>query len=93
MGPKGVMMEQWNSPKKLRTFFFMDHIVSMSEEEILNPSDPRDREIIEEYKKVNESSAKKANENVEVLKKQKEAISKNPYIDINSLSELASSIR
>lgn len=88
---KGITMEQWNSPKKLRTFFFMDHIVSLSEEEILDPSDPRDREIIEEYKKVNESSMKKANDNVETLKKQKDSLSKSPFIDINSLSELASS--
>lgn len=89
VGLKGIMIEQWNSPKKLRTFFFLEHIVSISEEEILNPSDPRDREIIEEYKKVNESSIKSANENLESLKKQRE--SKNPYIDINSLAELAKS--
>jgi hypothetical protein len=53
--------------------------------------DPKDREIIDEYKKVNEASLKRANENVDVIKKQKEAISKNPYIDIESLSSLAKS--
>ena len=88
---KGILIEQWNSPKKLRTFFFMDHIVSISEEEILNPSDPKDMELIAEYRKVNELSAKRANENVETIKKQKESIAKNPYIDINSLSDLAES--
>lgn len=91
VGERGVLMEQWNSPKKLRTFFFMDHIVSISEEEILNPSDPRDREIINEYKKVNEVSAKKANENVETIKKQKESLAKSPFIDLDSLSGLANS--
>lgn len=85
---KGICLEQWNSEKKLRSFFFMDHIVSISEEEMLNPSDPKDRQIIEEYKKTNESSMKKANENVEILKKQKEALAKSPYIDVGSLAEL-----
>ena len=91
VGPKGILMEQWNSPKKLRTFFFTQHIVSISEEEILDPSDPKDKQVIEEYKKVNEVSAKKASENVEVLKRQRESISKGPYVDIGSLSELAES--
>ena len=91
VNPKGIMMEQWNSPKKLRTFFFMEHIVSISEEEMLNPSDPKDREIIDEYRKVNETSAKKANENVEALKKQRESTCNNPYVNIGALSELAGS--
>lgn len=85
--PKGVFMEQWNSVKKLRTFFFTDYIVAISEEEILNPSDPKDKEAIEEFKKVNENSAKRANENVEGLKKRQG----NPYVDIDALSGLAKS--
>ncbi len=87
---KGIFIEQWNNDKKLRTFFFMDHIISISEEEVLNPSNPKDLQLIEEYKKVNTSSIKNANENVEVLKKQKEQIKNNPYIDIGSLSGLSS---
>lgn len=85
--PKGVFMEQWNSVKKLRTFFFTDYIVAISEEEILNPSDPKDKEAIEEFKKVNENSAKRASENVEGLKKRQG----NPYVDIDALSGLAKS--
>jgi hypothetical protein len=88
---KGVMIEQWNNAKKLKTFFFIDHIVSISEEEILNPSNPDDKQIIDEYKRINETYAKKANENLESLKKQQESISKNPYIDIDSLANLAKS--
>lgn len=84
---RGICLEQWNSDKKLRSFFFMDHLVSISEEEILNPSNPKDKKIIEDFKKTNESSMKRANENVEILKKQKEAIAENPYIDIGELSE------
>lgn len=93
VGSRGIMMEQWNSTKKLRTFFFMEHMVSISEEEILDPSDPKDRQAIDEYRKINEVSAKKANENVEALKKQKESMSKSPYIDINSLSDLTEASR
>jgi len=87
VSPKGICIEQWNNSKKLRTFFMMEHVVSISEEEILDPSNPKDREIIDEYKKVNEVSAMKANQNVEAIKKERE--SKNPYVDIDSLSSLA----
>lgn len=80
---RGVCIEQWNSAKKLRTFFFTDHIVSISEEEILDPSNPKDREIIEEYKKTNESSIKKASDNLASLKEQK-------YVDIPDLQSLVS---
>lgn len=79
---KGICLEQWNSEKKLRTFFFMTHIVSISEEEILDPSNPKDMQAIEEYKKTNEASMKKAQANVESLKKHK-------YVDIQELSAFA----
>jgi hypothetical protein len=79
---KGICLEQWNSEKKLRTFFFMDHIVSISEEEILDPSNPKDLQTIEEYKKTNESSMKKAQNSVDALKKHK-------YVDIQDLSAFA----
>lgn len=86
---KGLIVEQWNSPKKLRTYFFLDHIISISEEEILNPSDPNDMKIIQEYKKVNEESANKIKEGAEQIKKQKEELSKSPFLDIETLSRLA----
>jgi len=78
---RGVCIEQWNNAKKLRTFFFVDHIVSISEEEILDPSNPKDREIIDEYKKVNEDSTKKVAQTVETVQKQK-------YIDLEGLQGL-----
>lgn len=86
---RGICLEQWNNEKKLRTFFFMDHIVSISEEEVLDPTNPKDMQIIEDYKKTNESSLKKANENVEMLKKQRESLAENPYLDIEDLSMMA----
>jgi hypothetical protein len=84
---KGICIEQWNNDKKLRTFFFMDHIISISEEEILDPSNPKDQQLIEEYKQINEKTMKKATEHAEVLKKQKESMDKNPYVDISSLAK------
>jgi hypothetical protein len=78
---RGVCIEQWNNAKKLRTFFFLDHIVSISEEEILDPSNPKDRELIDEYKKVNEDSAKSVAQTVESVKNQK-------YIDLEGLQGL-----
>ena len=86
---RGVCVEQWNNEKKLRTFFFMDHNVSISEEEILDPSNPKDKQAIEDYKKTNESSLKKANDNVEMLKKQRESLAENPYLDIEDLSSMS----
>lgn len=79
---KGIYLEQWNSDKKLRSFFFIDHVVSISEEEILDPSNPKDLQIIEEYKKTNESSFKKATQNVDALNK-----TKGEFIDLESLNK------
>lgn len=86
--PKGICMEQWNSEKRLRSFFFLDHVVSISEEEILDPSNPNDMKIIEEYKKTNESSVKKANQNLANLKEQRESL-KGKFLDIDTLTGLA----
>jgi hypothetical protein len=83
---KNILIEQWNNDKKLRTLFFVDYIVAISEEEILDPSNPKDLKLIEEYKQVNEKTMKKANEQVENIKKQQQ---ESPYLDINSLSQFA----
>jgi hypothetical protein len=82
VGQKGIVLEQWNSDKRLRTFFFLDHIVSISEEEILDPSQPKDKEIIEGYKKTNENSMKEVQDGVEDLKGSK-------YVDIQGLAGLS----
>lgn len=91
-GSKGVLMEQWNSEKKLRSFFFMDHIVSISEEEILDPSNPNDLKLIEEYRKTNDDSKKKANQNVDSLREQRES-TKGQFLDIPALSGLVEKTR
>lgn len=73
---KGIWLEQWNSKKKLMSFFFFDHIVSICEEEILNPNDPEDSKVINDYKKANEIAHKQEQEE------------ENQYIDIDSLSKM-----
>jgi hypothetical protein len=80
---RGLALEQWNSDKKLRTFFFVDHIVAVSEEEILDPSNPKDRALIEDYKKTSEASMVDAKE-----KAPEEEVCK--YVDIRQLTELSS---
>lgn len=79
---RGIVLEQWNSDKKLRTFFFMDHIVSISEEEILDPSNPKDREVIDDYRKTNEESVKSVQQRAEKSTKSK-------FVDIQGLTELS----
>jgi hypothetical protein len=83
----GICIEQWNNRKKLRTFFFMDHLVSISEEEILDPSNPEDIEVIEEYKKANQPIHKDLGSGEKVKEKIEPAESQ--YVDIDSLSNLA----
>lgn len=73
---KGIWIEQWNSKKKLRSFFFFDHIIGICEEEILNPNDPEDSKLINDYKKANEIAHKQEKEE------------ESQYIDIESLSKM-----
>ena len=78
---KGILVQQWNGNKKLKSYFFFNHIVGICEEEVLDPKRPEDAKIIDEYKKVNENAiveAKKQDKNVE--------------LDINSLINLSEKI-
>jgi hypothetical protein len=80
---KGILVQQWNNNnKKLLSYFFIDHIVSISEEEILNPNDPQDAEVISNYKKANEQIHKKEVKNEPNMEKN----------DINSLIEMSENI-
>ena len=62
---------------KCKSFYFMEHIVGITEEEILNPNDENDAKKIEEFKKVKENANKILDEtpstdgflNVEALEK------------------------
>ena len=82
---KGIFIEQWNNKKKLRTFFFMDHVVSVSEEEVLDPSRPEDMELIEEYKKANQPIRDAA----KAESKKNNDESESPYVDIDSLESIS----
>ena len=56
---KGVTLQQWNNNKKLRSYFFMQHVVGISEEEVLDPNRPEDAKVIEDFKKINENAISK----------------------------------
>lgn len=84
---KGMFLEQWNTEKKLRTFFFIDRIIAISEEEILDPSDPKDQKLIEEYKQTNEKEMKKVIEKANSIKKSTEEINKEQYLDLEKLAK------
>lgn len=87
----GVTLEQWNNNKKLRSFFFLQHIVGLSEEEILNPNDPKDAKEIDSYKELNKKAPEKAEKQLEKLKEQREIL-KDQEINIGELSNLSDSM-
>lgn len=89
---KGVFIQQWNSNKKLRSYFFTDHIVGICEEEVLDPNAPEDAKLIEEYKKINEKAVSGAEKQHQQLKEQQEIIRENPNLDISSLINLSKKI-
>lgn len=90
---KGVFIQQWNSNKKLKSYFFIDHIVGICEEEVLDPSSPEDAKLIEEYKKINEKAVTQAEKKHDELKNQQEKLKKNPELDISSLINLSDKIK
>jgi hypothetical protein len=90
---QGIFIQQWNNNKKLRSYFFINHIISICEEEILNPNDPEDAKVIEDFKKNTEKAMENAEKSYEKLKKQQEIIRKNPELDINSLINLSKKIK
>lgn len=89
---KGVFLQQWNNNKKLRSYFFIEHIVGISEEEVLDPTRPDDAKVIQDFKKINEKAIDQTEKKYEELKKQRETIN-NAEIDIDMLSKLSDKIK
>jgi hypothetical protein len=84
----GILIEQViseNPNKKLRAYFRMEQIVGLAEEEELDMSNPADAAVINEIKSGNKQAIDKAQENIEQL----EVIKKNPFIDIDALSNMS----
>lgn len=88
----GILIQQWNNSKKLKSYFFMDHVVCISEEEILDPTNPEDSKAIEEYKKINEKAINNAEKKHKDLVEQQKIIRENPDLDIQSLMKLSQKI-
>lgn len=89
---KGLLLQQWNNSKKLKSYFFIDHIVGICEEEILDPKRPEDAKVIEDYKKMNENAIQNAEKHHEELKEQQKLIKENPNLDIESLMNMSKKI-
>lgn len=84
----GIMVEQVmaeNPSKKLRTWYKLDQVVALAEEEELDASNPTDAAVINEIKNGNKVAYEKAAENIQQL----EEIKKNPYIDIDALANMS----
>jgi hypothetical protein len=89
---KGVFLQQWNNNKKLKSYFFIEHIVGISEEEVLDPTRPDDAKVIQDFKKINEKAIDQTEKKYEELKKQRETIN-DAEIDIDMLSKLSDKIK
>lgn len=82
----GIMVEQWAAgPKRLRTYFMMNQIVAIAEEETLDPNNPMDAAQIAALKEGNEDGERKAEEHVDKIKQMQE---ENPYLDLSQLAEI-----
>ena len=82
----GLLVEQWAAgPKRLKTYFLMNQVIAIAEEETLNPDDPYEAAQIKALKEGNEAAGVKAEEHVEKIEKQKENF---PYLDIEKLAEI-----
>lgn len=82
----GIMMQQVTTG--LSTFVFMNNIVSISEEEVLDPENESDAQVIEKYK-----------EDAEQIKKQYQSQNSSSsaetseYLNIDSMSELSDMVQ
>lgn len=84
----GLIMEQWAAgPKRLRSFFNLQHIIGVAEEETLNPHDPNDAKLIKQFKEEFEGAESKAKEQVIDNKRQIDE-GKEQFLDISKLAEL-----
>lgn len=88
----GIIIQQWNNGKKLKSYFFIDHIISVCEEEILDPTQPEDAKVIEEYRKINEKTIASTEKMHQGLKEQQKIIKENPDLDLDSLMEISKKI-
>jgi hypothetical protein len=83
----GVMLAQINGERK--SFFFAEHIVAIAEEDVLDPSDEGDAQVIEELRQAKEAEKKaveeemKEQDNVEVLEDDGDV--DGPYLDPQAL--------
>lgn len=87
---QGLFLQQvanTGSKKPLKTYFFLDKILGIAEEESLSYEDPHDAEIIKKIKEKTEEEelkiAAKAEQVKQIVSQQ------NPYMDPDALAEMA----
>ena len=83
----GIMMQQVTTG--LSTFVFMNNVVSISEEEVLDPENENDAEMIEKYKKDAEQIKKQYN----TQGKDDAQAESSEYLNVDSMSDLSDMIQ
>lgn len=92
---QGMFLQQvanTDSKKPLKTYFFLDKILGIAEEEQLDYNNPQDAEIISKIKQQQEEEEKKMEEKA----KQMNAMVANqtsPYVDPDYMSQMASQLK
>lgn len=77
----GIMLQQTTTG--LNSYIFLQNVVSISEEETLDPNNPHDAEIIERYKTEAEDIQK------EYEQKYQQPATDSPYVDVEAMSNLS----
>lgn len=92
---QGLFLQQVSnidSKRPLKTYFFLDKILAIAEEEQLDYKDPQDAKLIERIKQQHDAEEKKlmqkAQQVQEIMAKQN-----SPYIDPDAMSQMAEQLK
>jgi hypothetical protein len=85
---EGIMLQQVTTG--LSTFVFMNNIVSISEEEILDPENEQDAQVIEKYKTEAEEARKQYANKTPISEVNPDS---SPYVDVDSIENLSEMVK
>lgn len=93
----GLLLQQvgnTESKKPLKSYFFLDKIIGIAEEEELSYDDPKDTEIIEHIKKQHQEQEQKMKEQEEKLLSQASIPEdSSPFINPDAISQMAERLK
>ena len=92
---QGLFLQQVSkidSGKPLKTYFFLDKILGIAEEEQLDYSNPEDAAVIEKIKQKAESQDRETEEKAKIVKDIL-ARQNSPYIDVEGMSDMAEQLK